>query len=52
MNWSVREIGNDLGVRADNLCAIRCYEKAGFQVMNDFYENHIKMHGMRMDKVY
>lgn len=39
-----------LGVRADNLRAIRCYEKAGFQVTNDLYENHIKMYEMRIEK--
>lgn len=40
-----------LGVRADNLRAIRCYEKAGFQVTNDFYENHIRMYKMARDKI-
>jgi RimJ/RimL family protein N-acetyltransferase len=40
-----------LGVRADNLRAIRCYEKAGFQVRNEFYENQIKMYKMTIDKI-
>jgi RimJ/RimL family protein N-acetyltransferase len=40
-----------LGVRADNLRAIRCYGKAGFQVTNEFYENHIKMYQMEINKI-
>lgn len=39
-----------LGVRADNLRAIRCYEKAGFQIAKSYYENQIKMYEMRVDK--
>lgn len=37
-----------LFVRADNSRAIRCYEKAGFQLTRSFYENDIKMFEMRI----
>jgi RimJ/RimL family protein N-acetyltransferase len=40
-----------LAVRTDNVRAIRCYEKVGFQVRKVFYENDVKMYEMRIDKV-
>lgn len=40
-----------LCVRADNSRAIRCYEKAGFQVTKSFYENNIRMYEMRIGKL-
>jgi RimJ/RimL family protein N-acetyltransferase len=40
----------NLAVREDNLRAIKCYEKARFQVTGFFFENDVKMLEMRIDK--